>query len=358
MIVFQYIAHSFSEKNFDACGKMVAVVMNYNKRGMISAAVKSAFEQDYPCYEILAMDDASCDGSDEEMIDSVKKCISDHPKKALKVTVIVNERNMTTLGQWRQAIMSSNGEWFGMFGGDDVSFSDRMRTTSDIITKHPRAVAVCTNFTNGMESTEPHYERNVKVCDSGDVRSWQEYSTIYGCAAFWRRSVLELDIPMGIMDDFILTWIAAIAHAGTFVWDCEKVTVRYSIGTGVTTEDRSRVDNDIEGIGSHWNLYYAIKRRGCRFGQRVWDEIKKYDDTYGSNRDLSNIVRGYWIASMSEGGWWSRAKSLMMMVFDCKNDYGGYRKSLMRKVISRMITKVLGPVTWVPIYYLVNRNRK
>ena len=41
MTALRYTADSFSEEKFCNCGKMVAVVMNYNKKGMIGRAVEA-----------------------------------------------------------------------------------------------------------------------------------------------------------------------------------------------------------------------------------------------------------------------------------------------------------------------------
>lgn len=352
MTALRYTAESFSEEKFRNCGKMVAVVMNYNKKGMIGRAVESAFDQDYPCYEILAMDDASNDGSEKEMVESVKACIAKYRDKALRVTVIVNETNLTTLGQWREAVNSSDGEWFGMFCGDDVSMPCRMRVASEIIGENADAAAVCTNFTSGLDSMEPHCDTIRAVCDAKDVKSWQRYVTISGCTAFWRRNLLAQELPSGTMDDFTLTWLAAIADSGKLVWDCTRITVRYSIGTGVTTVDRAKADCESMTPGALLRKYYAIKRRGRRFGRKVWEAIREFDDKYGKDAELTKIVRGHWLASLSEGGWIDRLVSCWkMMVVERCNDFGGFRRTLKRKVLTRFFIKLLGPFSWITAFY-------
>lgn len=352
MTALRYKADSFSEEKFRDCGKMVAVVMNYNKKGMIGCAVESAFEQDYPCYEILAMDDASNDGSEKEMVESVKACIAKYRDKAICVTVIVNETNLTMLGQWREAVNSSNGEWFGMFCGDDVALPCRMQVASEIIRANTDAVAICTNFTSGLDSMQPHFDTIRAVCDAKDVKSWQRYVTICGCSAFWRRDLLMLDIPSGTMDDYTLTWIASIADLGKLVWDCTRITVRYSIGTGVTTVDRAKADCESMTLGALLRKYYAIKRRGKRFGYKVWNAIKEFDDKYGKDDELTKIIRGHWLASLSEGSWIDRMVSCWkIMVVERCNDFGGFRRDIVKKVLTRFFIKLLGPFSWITAVY-------
>ena len=90
MTAFDYTAEGFSEERFRECGAMVAVVMNYDKRGLVGRAVESAFAQDWPCYEILAIDDASTDGSGEEMLSSVRRCVEANPAKTVRARAVLN----------------------------------------------------------------------------------------------------------------------------------------------------------------------------------------------------------------------------------------------------------------------------
>jgi hypothetical protein len=99
--------------------------------------------------------------------------------------------------------------------------------------------------------------------------------------------------------------------------------------------------------------YYAIKRRGRRFGYKVWKAIKEFDDKYGKDTELTKIVRGHWIASLSEGGWIDRLVSCWkIMVVERCNDFGGLRRYLVRKVLTRFLIKLLGPFSWITAVYI------
>lgn len=352
MIVFERTSDAFTSEKFEANGSLVAVVLNYNKRGMISKAVECAYAQDYPCYEILAMDDASDDGSREEMLEAVGKCVSEHPEKAVRVTVVTNQTNLTTLGQWRQAVKLSSGRWFGMFCGDDESEPQRMAVAAELISGNPEAVAICTNFT-AIGSSEMFREAGFVVRKRGH-EVLHDPDSIMGCSAFWRRDVLELPLPDGTMDDFILTWIAIISMKGDLVWDFSRSTVRYNDEVGVTGIDKRGVDFSDNSFWGLCRKYKAISRRGRRFGRNVWDAIKSYDEEYGKDEVISRQVRGHWIASWSEGGCWcERFKAVLaMLVTDRRNDYGGCRDVLLKKTIGRFVTRMLGPVSFATLYWL------
>ena len=324
MVVFEHRGRDFDEAAFRANGALVAVVLNYNKRGLVAAAARSALEQDWPCYEVLAMDDASTDGSDAELLETVRAWSAAHPGKAVRVRVVTNETNRTTLGQWRQAAALSDGAWFGMFCGDDVSLPNRMKVAAELIAAHPGAAGLCTNYFRGTTDELMHPVT-------------REREVLLGCSAFWPRRVLEADLPRGTMDDFTLTWIARILHAGELVFAMDRATVRYSVGTGVTTEL-------MEGATTLGEKYRAILARGRRFGRNVWEPIRAFDAKYGRDARLSREVRGWWVLSATEGGgWWTRLGAVWtILVADCANDYGGRRREIVRTALGRFVTRFFG----------------
>ena len=358
MIALKYVSPSFSEELFAENGKMVAVVLNFNKAGMTRDAVKSAFAQDYPCYEILVMDDASEDGSEKEMIEAAKDFIAEYGNKAIKVTATVNETNRTTLGQWKEAVKISDGVWFGMFCGDDVSFPERMKTVSEEISRHPGAAGICTNYTVNSAGELAH-EPDDEAFDANSLDWENRAGTIYGCTAFWHRKVLSRDLPDGIMDDFVLTWIAAISNAGELVWKMSVPTVAYSASSGVTTSYRQDVDKTSASLLHFWKKYYAAKEHGKRFGRKVWDSIKDFSDRYASDREMAETVKGFWIASLSELGWFDRLKAVWTVCAkERKNDFGGYRRRISRKVLIRFVSRFFGPFSFAPVAFLMYGKKR
>ena len=159
--------------------------MNSNKRGLVGRAVESAFAQDWPCYEILALDDASTDGSDAEMLATVRAHIDVNSCKPLRVVACVNERNAGILGQWRLAVSISDAEWFGMFAADDEALHRRIRVAAATIGRFPEAVAVCTNYIEPPGATM-RWLGGLRVKRRGEL-AWGRNRTVVGCTAFWRR---------------------------------------------------------------------------------------------------------------------------------------------------------------------------
>ena len=65
-------------------GGYTLVFLNYNKGKLIAEAVRSTLGQDFPILEILFMDDASTDGSGEEMERIVRAYRGRHKVSAIK----------------------------------------------------------------------------------------------------------------------------------------------------------------------------------------------------------------------------------------------------------------------------------
>lgn len=348
MTLLDYRSQSFDESRWRESGAFAAVVMNFNKRGLVARAVESTFAQDWPCYEILALDDASTDGGDDEMLAAVRACIAANPSKPLRVVACVNERNAGILGQWRRAVSISDAEWFGMFAADDEALSGRIRVAAATVAKFPGAAAVCTNYIE-PPGDAMRWPGGLRVKRRGDL-AWGRDRTVAGCTAFWRRRLLELDLPDGNMDDFVLTWLAVIAKCGDIVWNMDEATVRYSPHTGVTTMDRRDIDESSTSLTALYAKYKAIRRRGRRFGRNVWDAIKSFDDRYGTDSAVSRQVRGHWLASWTEsGGWFERLRAMWIVAFvDRRNDYGGCRGEIVRKTFRRFAANILGPVSFIP----------
>lgn len=291
---------SFSEAAFRDGGSFVAVVLAYEQAGRAGAALRSALEQDWPCYEVLAMDDASRDGTADELKTEVLRFLAARPEKPLRVRYVRNAANRTTLGQWRQAVRLSSGEWFGMFCGDDVSQPNRLSVVAETIVRHAQAVAVCTNFirsNTGKAAQRPsEYER------TAEALAWDTPDTMYGCSTFWHRKVLVQDLPMSPLDDFTLTWVAVISGVGSLVWNFNAATVVYSVGTGITTEFQSDAKDSSNRFVRKYRQIVARHRHGKRFGHRVWTAIREFDLIHGKRPEVTRMVHDRWIRSIAEDG--------------------------------------------------------
>jgi len=307
-LVFTYVPKGWSDDLFRRFGGYVAVVLNYNKSGMIEKAARSAIGQDFPCYEVIMMDDCSRDGSEQEMLSVAKEYALNGGK--CKVSVVFNEHNKTILGQWKQAVrLSPQGNWFVMFCGDDVSHPNRLSVLNENAIKCPDAWGVCTYF-NPSNRAKYTCKKGVQVWRGKELNF--PIPHFYGCAAMWCREVLTVDLPAYNLDDFFLFWTVIIRrqqiNSIALVWDLEHSCVEYSVGTGITTEigRQERLSS-----GSWWSKCWreaeVVHRNNLRFGTSFWSLVVSFDGRYGCPGKVRDIISAHYrLAMMDEVNWFHR----------------------------------------------------
>ena len=96
------------------------VIAAFNSRGFVGNAVRSAFEQDYPSLEVIVSDDASTDGTPEE----VSKMASDDPR----IRLICSDVNLGPSAARNRGFAAAAGEWIAVLDADDELKAGRLTT--------------------------------------------------------------------------------------------------------------------------------------------------------------------------------------------------------------------------------------
>src|SRR5262249_1773908 len=91
----------------------------YNAADTIARAMHSALRQDWPCFEVIIVDDRSTDGS----VRIIEEFISREPRARL----IVHERNTGVAAARNTIVDNARGDFVAYFDDDDVSVPDRLR---------------------------------------------------------------------------------------------------------------------------------------------------------------------------------------------------------------------------------------
>lgn len=231
-------------------GAFVAVFLNYNKAKTIRRAVEATLAQDFPALEILFMDDASTDGSAETMEEIVRAYRGPH-----KVTVVRNASNAGICGQWNQVTRLSEGEWFGMFCGDDIPHVDRVASAAKVVSRYSGLLGLSTSM-NTFDA------RTGKPCDYAgyppevvEMRGDEPPAELFarrwasGCTAFWRREIFSRSLPSVALDDLFLHWRLLMTAAGrsevVWAYDGRDKTIDYSVGAGLWSEIRAVRDPSV-----------------------------------------------------------------------------------------------------------------
>ena len=351
-IVLSYVSSTWTAERFHRNGGFVAVVLNYNKHGLIGPATQSVLDQDFDCYDIVCLDDNSTDGSEAEMIETLERFVAAEEAtlnpKAVRITCVVNSVNQMTSRQWKIAALISDGTWFGMFCGDDISYSGRMQIVSQHLRKHPTVFGVCTNADRSDGE---------RMCQSSAVAVWRgdeinrPFPVIYGCTSFWRREVITKEFGGCVVDDFVLTWSVLITAFGSadekLLWLMNESTVRYSYGTGVTTSGAEGDDASC-WLSKTWKAAAKELAWGRKMGLPVWKVIWDFDCRYGAASVMRDQLLGYYrMGEMQSCDWFGRLR-MMWLVFvkERKHLYGGKRPVITKFMRSHFLRFVAGPISF------------
>lgn len=240
----------------------------------------------------------------------------------------------------------STGQWFGMFCGDDVSLPNRISVAAATLARHPTVRGYCAN----TFVEEAGRERPGRPPEA----SWVWHGTdalgpkvaINGCSAFWHRDLFDEPLPRCNLDDYLLSWCAIIRWRGEpeeiLMTDLTRVTVRYTVGTGITTAP-------FQGCHGMSRLrsaarFYAAQWKRDRLAMPVWSAIQAYDLRRGHDATVRGVIEGGVIgARMVSAGWWGRLAVLWRFhVSERHNAYGGTRKEKAKGLHRKFLERLFG----------------
>lgn len=93
--------------------KISIIMTSYNYAEYLDEAIDSIINQTYKDWELIIIDDASCDNS----IDIIKKYLSDN-----RIKLIINDKNLGLAKSLRKGIEYATGEWIAFLESDDKFF--------------------------------------------------------------------------------------------------------------------------------------------------------------------------------------------------------------------------------------------
>lgn len=228
-----------------------------------------------------------------------------------------------------------------MFCGDDEALPSRITTVARLILDTPSLRGVCTNYEvigKGLAYAK------------GSGWSWPREATwlpscMFGCSCFWNRELLKYPLPKCNLDDYLLFWCAMIRFQDSMLpilkFASEDVTVRYSVGTGITTKPFSQVSGN--GLLRMIRAYTAQRKRE-QLSLPVWSAIKQCDEKWGKPSIYrTKVQEGFMMATMEGAGWWGRWRCLYRVI--CSRS----EASLKKRCVVYFLEHVLGFVSSVII---------
>ena len=236
-ITYSFIPNNWNQARFMELGGFTIVFLNYNKIKFIDRSVESVLNQDFPLLEIFFMDDASQDGSGDEM----ERIVSGYRGRH-KVMVVRNTTNQGITGQWNIVARLATGNWLGMFCGDDIANPNRVTHAAQRIQEFPTIRGLSTSAIEFGAREQRVTDYNVAL-EKGTTPPMQVADGVHpiiGATAFWHKSLFEEPLPSGPLDDLILRWrlqyLERKNESPVWLWDGSAATIYYSIGSGVTSQ--------------------------------------------------------------------------------------------------------------------------
>ncbi|OKH87451.1 glycosyltransferase family A protein [Thalassospira sp. TSL5-1] len=141
---------------------VTAALCSFNAAKTISAALNSAFAQDWPTLEVLVIDDASTD----DTINTIEKFIQDKRNKYPSFRLLKNKENLGVASCRNRLIEAAQGEYIAFFDDDDISHPQRISKQMARLAEAERTIghdlAICHSsreqiYPNGVI----HYEQTM-----------------------------------------------------------------------------------------------------------------------------------------------------------------------------------------------------
>jgi GT2 family glycosyltransferase len=168
------------------------IVVNWNRREMLRAALTSLASQDYPHTEIIVVDNGSTDGS-------LQMCESEFPA----IRLIRNARNLGFCAANNQGIAAARGEFVALLNNDAEAapavlssllrlFDDRpgvgMAAAKIVVWEDPGLIDKAGHliYPDGQNRGRGTGERDTGQFDRVEDVLWPD-----GCAAMYRKSMLH-----------------------------------------------------------------------------------------------------------------------------------------------------------------------
>ncbi len=204
----------------------------YNGEQYLREQLDSLLAQTYQNIEIIAVDDASTDGT----VALLQECAARDPR----LHVIVNPENMGLRKNFERAMSACNGSFIAPCDQDDVWLPDKLAALIEVI--GDRAAAYCdSEFVD--EHLCPLHDAmscHATPLSTDDPAMFAAGNFVSGHAMLFRRDILSRALP--IPDAFYYDWwLAAVSASAGGVVACRRQLVRYRLhGGNVTNVLRDR----------------------------------------------------------------------------------------------------------------------
>lgn len=231
--------------------KVSVVIPTYNRANFLSQAIQSVLSQSYSNFELIVVDNASTDNTQE-----VVSFFSDS-----RLQYVRNKENIGMLPNWNKCLELATGDYIYVLGDDDMPHQGFLKTCISILEEHKGVGFVFTHCNKVSEDSQLIRLWGYNFPTPGYMSGKDYLLTIikYGCnitnssATVIRKSAIN---KVGFFQDIITKntfdfnmWIRIASMYDVYFVD--DVLVDYRIHPGQVTEVHWRNSNSPTGaIGS------------------------------------------------------------------------------------------------------------
>jgi alpha-1,6-rhamnosyltransferase len=196
---------------------ITVIIPCYNYADYVGEAVRSVLAQDHPSFELIVVDDGSCDGSVgviEHAIESLR------PASAVQRVELVCQSNAGVSAALNAGLAEAQGQFIATFDADDVMPAGRLKVQADYLLQHPQVGCVGGSAVRIDESGRllPKKEKKRSVRRYDFAEALASALVVGGNIAMFRRDAIDqvggYD-PKIKIQDFQMT--LKVANAGYYI---------------------------------------------------------------------------------------------------------------------------------------------
>ncbi len=125
---------------------IVSVVLPFhNNKGTLLHAVRSIIGQSFSNWELILVDDGSCDGS----VEALRECADE------RIQVLTNSTNLGLAGSLNRGIAVARGRYIARMDADDISYPQRLERQLQFLQTHPEVDLLGTAMIAFVDAGEP-----------------------------------------------------------------------------------------------------------------------------------------------------------------------------------------------------------
>ncbi len=260
-------------------GKISLIIPNYNYGTFLQEAIESVLSQDLLPEEIIIIDDASTDNSQE--------IINKYTDHDLISKVIINDKNLGIVDNFRKAIEHTSGDWIVFVGADNRIKPDFVSKYVQCIKENPGAAIVYSDIlifgplafelaekVNAKPVSDDQYLWEFPEPTKETLKEIETKNFMHGSSMFsrsWYEKVggyQKSDDP----EDFNL--FRSIIKAGGKAFHCNHATLEYRQHSYEQANNVINLKRENDWFRAHYNE--AIKQRD--WYKSEYQRLRKLED--------------------------------------------------------------------------------